>query len=507
MFELKKLRYIAAIGMITVFILTVHTLTIREYRRCMGVEIIPASYIEDYQETFVDFSKSFMFNQQQAAVDRASNTIYIPQRIKDGTPAKDLAGTLTITNNDYKLKFINDDDFGNLKQSTEENHSFKLIAVKDKEYVKYNVVFTTLPVIVMEGTMTGVNEDNHETFSGEITICEPFDTQTINAGVQHSKAQWHYRGGTTYSADKRSYKLSLKERDNNNNNMELCGLGADDDWILNAMTYDDTKLKERLSMILWNQLAQSADYNYKMSDGCYAELIVDGVYEGLYLLQRRVDPKYLQLNKTDILLKGKPTYEIETVSDGYEIKNSHLSAEETYSIIENMALKNDYSIINYDNMVDINLYLEFGAMADNQAYKNIYYLLKDDDGQYTMHFIPWDTDMAFGVVWWIDGFKVYHDRALNHTVQRMEIDKGYRNGYPQYDADMKMRWKEMRETVFTEDNIFTLLNSDHNTLIESGAYIRNKKVEPLRYGGEDTKDNIESYIYQKLAIMDEKYLN
>ena len=58
--------------------------------------------------------------------------------------------------------------------------------------------------------------------------------------------------------------------------MDFLGLEADDDWILNSLVIDDTRLREKTVMDLWNNGAANEEYNYKMSTGKYVELINDG---------------------------------------------------------------------------------------------------------------------------------------------------------------------------------------------------------------------------------------
>lgn len=418
---------------------------------------------------------------------------------------RDLDGILSLANSDYSLEFAYDEMFDDLQKATAENHRFALFAVRGNEYVKYNVVFTTLPVVSVDGSVIGTNEDNREVFCGDMTVWEPVDRFSHSVRTQQSKVEYHFRGGTTYFEDKKSFKLSLKDADNSNRNLEFCSLGSDDDWILNSMTYDDTKLKEKISMDLWNEMSAATDHNYSMSTGSYAEVVVNGVYEGLYLLQRRVDPKYLSLSDSDILLKGKPTYHPQTVSDGYEIKYSPFSEEETYKIAEDTLINGDFSVYNTDNIVDIHLFLELGAMSDNASYKNMYYLLKYKDGGYQVHIVPWDTDMSFGIMWGND-FEVLTQKAIRYTVMRDEVEEKLLVQNPTAENLISDRWKQLRKDVFSAENISLHTDRNYALLSASGAYIRNAEVEPLRYGGEDTIENMKYFIAGKLKVMDEKYL-
>ena len=68
------------------------------------------------------------------------------------------------------------------------------------------------------------------------------------------------------------------------------------------------------------------------------------------------------------------------------------------------------------------------------------------------------------------------------------------------------RWKQLRKDVFSAENISLHTDRNYALLSASGAYIRNAEVEPLRYGGEDTIENMKYFIAGKLKVMDEKYL-
>ena len=59
-----------------------------------------------------------------------------------------------------------------------------------------------------------------------------------------------------------------------------------------------------MAMDLWNTYLAQEEYNYKMSQGKYAEVVCNGQYCGLYLLQRRIDRKYLELDENQFLAKG-----------------------------------------------------------------------------------------------------------------------------------------------------------------------------------------------------------
>ena len=169
--------------------------------------------------------------------------------------------------------------------------------------MRYDVVFTTLPVLAMEDPDSTMLTEKGPIVRGALSLWSPVDTETDTYSVKHSLVRWKIRGQTTAELDKKCYKLTLEKNGGGKRNQNLLGLGKDDDWILNAMAMDDFKVKEQFAMKLWNRLAEQSPWDYPMSSGAYCEVVLNGHYQGLYLLQRRVDRKYLGLSDGQILLK------------------------------------------------------------------------------------------------------------------------------------------------------------------------------------------------------------
>ena len=498
-----RLFFIAILAAALIFIAAV--MTMRENKMCLGAEVVPAQYLQGRQEINVDLKDYIFFEDEKAAVDGDERIIYIPNQIDEKTKPKDLKGKLSIALGEYELKFIRCDEMENLQQAVRDNRTFTLVAVGPQGYVKYDVIFSTLPVINITSGEFIHMKNNREVWDGNMTVWAPYDESAGDFSTKTGRIKYNYRGGTTYFAAKKSYRISFIGGEGDKRNVNLLNLGEDDDWILNGMTMDDMRVKEKVCMSLWNQHAQTTDYNYKMSQGEYAEVIADGKYRGLYMLQRRVDPKYLGLSDDDILFKRSNVMTYETAEEGYEIKNTPLTESETYAILNDVFYNGNLGIIDPDNLADTNLFMEMGYMADN-VQKNIYFVLRDTGDNYQLRFILWDTDMTFGIVWSPEGFIYNAQKALKGASKRPET-KPYAEINPQIYDLMAQKWAVLRSTVLTEENILAELDEAYNQIVDSGAYDREvDKWQCNAYGGKDTKDNMESFIRQKLQIMDEKYL-
>ena len=123
--------------------------------------------------------------------------------------------------------------------------------------------------------------------------------------------QLKVRGGTSTVFPKKQYKISLTHSDENEKNkMSLLGMDADEDYILDAMWNDYSKLRTKLSFEIWNQMSSNnVNYDKFDYDAEYVELYINQEYSGLYMLKEFIDWKMLDVNKfteenTGIVLKG-----------------------------------------------------------------------------------------------------------------------------------------------------------------------------------------------------------
>ena len=308
-----------------------------------------------------------------------------------------------------------------------------------------------------------------------------------------------------YILPKKSLKLNLKDKHGEQNNCSFLGFDSDDDYLLNAMWCDDIKIREKLVMDLWNQMAELENSSLKMTNGEYCELIINGEYQGLRLLQNKMERSYLKLGEDDILLKGnnvnvgtqKPPQEV------YEVEYSKQNEKVTYQTIGEFFYQSDFSNVDLESWVDLQLFLHFGNMVDNEGYKNIFYVVERSNDQETLRFIPWDTDMSFGI-YFNDGFR-YDPVVVENISYRTEYLKILET-YPEIETMLSLRWKELRETIFTEENIFSRIDEYTARVTDSGALKRDFDYLGWNtWGGEDTIDNFKLFIQERLRILDKLY--
>lgn len=473
-----------------------------EENMCLGVPILTADeYKAVTEKKSGDYSEVLLFAGQKAAVDVAESTIYISQSRSDTADYRTLKGKLEIDLKGCSLYFAPDAYFGDLPKAIAEGHGFELLIEDKGSFSVYHVVFTTLPVVRLDGGYSHVNKDARDVSMGDVTLWAPADYDSSDYLVTAVGGLWNGRGAASYSQLKKPLKLSLIDYERENIDLSLLGLGADEDWILNAMNLDDTYMKEKLSMDVWNLMDAERGNQGRMSTGEYVEAVINGEYSGLYLLMRKPDENYLQLQEDQILLKGSGTYLEDQVP--YDIEYSPLTSEEMERLSDLVYNRLDRSMYTEEDFIDIQLFIQWGTMLDNRYLKNTYYILHPQNNGYHVTMIPWDTDLSMGV-YWAEGFIYSFDDSVYDIIYRGEYED-YLQEFPQLEQHAARRWFELRQTVYTEEVITGFLDEYTQLLTESGAFARDMNLWGAYYAGNDTVENLYRFFAVRLPYLDTYY--
>ena len=347
---------------------------------CMGVPIITEEQLEQIAHNFKELESMVCLYENLAPYDQECRTIYIPYNITEETIFSEMTGVLCSDWPDYKLFFLKEDAFDNMQKAVRDGHTFKLVAVDSiGDYTSYQVIFTTLPVLEMRGKCIDIDERNRDINFGFINTWEPLNENTDQTKVQTARLEWKIRGNSAVYFPKKSLKLSIKNKNYQKKNVSLLGMESDDDYILNPMWLDDLKVREMMTITLWNEIAEEKNSNLRMSDSKYCEVIINGSYQGLFMLQKRIEKKSLKLNENAMLFKGNnidPT-EDNTSEEVFEIIYTPIDTQMSYRAMDAFLKKSDFSNVDKDNWVDTQLFTYLGNMIDNRRYKNMYYILED----------------------------------------------------------------------------------------------------------------------------------
>lgn len=472
----------------------------------MGVQVVTQGEFGPKKNERIDIPQNLIScDGFSTAYDEDSKTIYIPYCFEKDTKFYDIAGKLESKSPEFDLYFLDQDNFNDMYSSVKSGQSFKLYAINaEGNYTSYQVVFTTLPVVDLHGEYVGADERERAYYEGEITVWDTSKSFTNRRTVQTSRLEWHVRGGSSRGFSKKSWKLSLKDEHWNNKALSFEGLSADDDYILNAMLLDDLKVREKLVISLWNEMMNQQKSTYKMTEARYCEVIVDGDYKGLYLLQKRLDKKYLGLDDNDILLKGKTEGNRDCPEDVFDVTYANIEDEVVYRKMDTFVKDKDYSKVNVSNFVDVSLILQLGNMVDNTYQKNIFYIINQEGGEESINLLLWDTDLSFGVSANSDGF-IYDPDNYKSLSHRMEY-AGMIEQFPEMEQMLKDRWRQLRQTTLSEENIYETLNGLVNELLGSGVLDRDYEAVGYRmWGGKDSIQSLSDYIRKRLIVLDNMY--
>lgn len=504
MLENRKIKLWVFLSAVFLFAAAVAALLCFEKQFCMDVPVISESRLSGYTgDESLDITH-LRFNGKKVAADIAGNTLYISQAPDKVFHYSALQGKLDSAKPSQMLYFVNTPVLEDVASAVQSGTPLSLAVVDGGQCRRVNVVVTTLPVINIDGAESHKNEEGRAVFSGDATLWAGLDPATEAYSTTAGRLQWHVRGNATAAEPKKPWKLSFKNSSGENQNVSLLGLGEDDDWILNCLTMDDTRIKEKLFMDLWNTIAAQTDYNYKMSAGEYVELVINGEYLGLFLLQRRLDTKYLELAPEDVLLKVT-RYQAATVEEAYEFVTPEVNTEQIYAIMQGVFDRTDSSAYNLHNVIDVNLMLQMANARDNYSLKNMYHVLRKTEQGFDHFLVPWDTDQSFGTVWKTDtGIAYDSQQALGEFDVRMETS-ALQKIYPQYQQEAAARWKQLRGTTLSENEILTRVDALYTSLSASGAMARDVSQWSNRFGGDDSVGALKDFVRARLAVLDAYY--
>ncbi len=398
---------------------------------------------------------------------------------------------------------------------------FSIVMYTEKYYYVINLRFTNLPVMSLN-SLPNLKMENYVNDKENISL--DFDSVFAQDNIMdasnsylsliendysviNSKMDLRLRGHDSLIYDKKSYKLSLKKLLNNsyvNNDLKLLDMYKDDDWVLDAMYIDNSKIRNKFSSDLWRYIS-----NENILNGKYIELFIDNDYKGLYLLKEYVSKKSLNVSENGSLFKSvlylnQDDNNVHYIHDKYYLLRHPDNLN--YSSINILSTMNDYYnyILNSNDVsnlisddFDINNFLNYKIFislikgVDNNEYNNYYLAMKDENSKIIK--IPWDMDLTFGLT-----FNRINDYEL---VSDMGFDIYYNNSYDLNNL-IKERYWSLRKNKIIFDDMDKYIDDYKNILINSGATYRDSNrwnVEPVN----DDIENIREWLHKRVEYLDE----
>lgn len=549
----KKIVLLAAI---VLFVISVVVCIALDDAKDTGVHVADTKKIEQIKakSELSDMAFLLCYEGEELPYDAASHTFYLPLDMEESDWEEGkLSGYFVDSNavsnseknssnnnskkNKAKLLFTQDYTATDKQSAIANGQPFSFLALGKNGYGEYNLVFTGLPMITFHGTEYTA-DDGSQLFAISV-----YDTDHKGDWVTTCYTKSRLRGNTSLVYEKKSLRLYLKEIMDDGTfekcNKNLLGLRDDDDWILNALYADNTRIRDQLCIDLWNEVgAKTSGYGYQYgTDSVMTEVFINDGYQGIYDLMVPIDAKQLGLSpvseqliqNTDVVERiYKKKYSREWLSSdfvgelpdpnspdyrgGFYLKGDTILQNEQeweplYRIAE--ALGSDEKtfaseITEYNdqqNLIDNWLFYQAIAGFDNEN-KNYYYVVRNRDGKEYGYFIPWDMNISFGMVY---ADNVYFSEELAaiatepvtwQPAQRMiELDVDNSKEL------LQRTWNKWRNSTFSDESITERIQELEHKVKDSGAF----KREDARYPNGNQKEDF-SYIYDfavnRLAYVD-----
>ena len=358
-------------------------------------------------------------------------------------------------------------------------------------------------------------------------LYEADNAQTGRYSIQRSAATFRPRGATSMSFPKTSYRIGLLDEAGENRNLSFLGLREDDDWLLNSLYSDRSKVRDKLSLDLWNEIAaETADYNLDGTHMRYIEVFLDDEYFGLYGLMEPIDHKSFALdqeldrlyktihwyipNRNDMLASRN---ELENMSVAIkwpkEMTSSQLWApfrEYLDMFIHNPKLYSFASMtdrLNLPNAIDYCLFISATTAIDN-TFKNIYFYADvAPDGSYRFTKIPWDLNYTWGEAWTDVNptFSFFNPEQVDANYIPIDMANLLWKEPETVAPLLEARWTALRERLLDTARLTGRMEELLGVLQSSGAFARDTARWPGSHNSADLTDMLE-FLPKRMSYLD-----
>ncbi len=405
------------------------------------------------------------------------------------------------------------------------------------ELIRQELNSNSLPLInIIISDATNINENTYT--DGEIEIS---DYQKRTDGITetfHYHCQCKYRGYSSSRYEKKSFAIKLKDNANNDLDANILGIRVDNNWILDAMAIDRTRMRNRICFDCWNAMSTTPyttnDNNRNGTKGVFVEVFINGNYHGLYCMTDKINRKLLGLKKakadeTGLLTVRGVLYKGISWESGCNLLSydeADMSGE-TWNAWE-LQYPDDYPdimtwqplarLIDFcsyktgdswfrqeyqnwfytDNLIDYIIFTQALNVGDN-LYKNTFLSVVDLTQGHRYLITPWDMDMSLGGYY--DG--KYNDIPAN--VNRYNNIAPFNRLYVQnidcFRGKMSERWEELSHSLFSINGIEERLDKYGEIFKCSGAWEReykhwNNNPVPLKENVSEELDYVKNW-YQR----------
>lgn len=161
----------------------------------------------------------------------------------------------------------------------EEAYQMQLLSKEEETLLQFPVFFlysSDLPVMFLStasGSMDGIDEDKNYYENGQVILCDEEGALLYSGEAQQISG----RGNSTWGLSKKPYQFKLVDQ------ADFFGFGAAKSWNLLANGYDETRLRNQITL----DMARALGMNY-VPDGKMVDLYVNNIYYGNYFLTEKI---------------------------------------------------------------------------------------------------------------------------------------------------------------------------------------------------------------------------
>ena len=413
---------------------------------------------------------------------------------------------------------------------------YTLKAVSSEYAYTYSLIFTGIPIVQISGITDAAINNSSLRPAGFSLI---YHDDAIGAASIESAAQIRHRGAISLSYPKKSFAVKLADA-GGRNNISLLGMRRASSWILDAMYIDRSKMRERVSMDIWNSIGTPLAHDKipgvnvvaNGTRGEYVEVFINNEYWGLYCLTETINRQQLGLQRyareTGV---RSVTYKSEQWSDsvlftGYVPYNSNSNQwdnyrqdfpdprqglpvfwEPLYNLVRFTVDSSDAefaagiaNLIDIDNFVDYTIFQALTNAIDNTG-KNIYWSVYDiTDPEFNKFFItPWDLDATWGDSWNFDRIEPYDAWSLAERDNRL-FRRLTRTNAGGFRDKLEAKWAELKTAQLSHGAIKSAFDKYFTLFEHTGAWQREMDKWQRRQFRNDTLQSERDYIFNWIDI-------
>lgn len=528
---------------------------------------------EKYEIGF--YPEYLSWQQGEIPSDRAQETIYIPcsfphieqeQQVPSRLALGQIMSYLKPDDEAGVIYYLEDKWIDDPVRAMEEGHRFEAVLSLPQGSMRFSFVLTGLPTVCIrtDGREFVEKEDHLGTVS--VLPCYEYNAESNGIGAQQSSAvtkqeqrSWdcilHLRGNMSMTLEKKGWKLTLLKDNGKKAKASLLGMRRDDDWILNPLYSDYSRVREMTAYQLWDHVTELSDYPCYSSRMQYVEVFMDNAYRGVYGLMEPVDGKQLKLTEGDLLYKidywdrDYPYLDLYDKSEGkMEILNDQDKScieikypkkwedGATWDVMKQYHMftirSKDPEMLrragletDLESVLTLNLFCTLTQAADN-AWKNTYLIArKQPEGtmsrqpdqseaypvRYRLYRDIWDLNYVFGDAY-LYGLSNRHTQFILEDAENYKYHRDSTYDYetflstdPSINVDLGNMWRKWRENGVTPENVKRVAEDAFSELRYSGALQREMQRWPQNKDAEYALEEVKMWIDARFKFLDERF--